>query len=95
MTNKEAIKITKEFIADLELINIPIYDNEREALKKLISTAETIRWITVMGDLNMLFDLYPNRYKINKEDWIAEKAVPLEDFLDDVYEVIKDDERRV
>ena len=43
----------------------------------------------------MLFNLDPNRYKINKEDWIAEKSVPLEDFLDDVYEVIKDDERRV
>ena len=95
MTNQEAIRTTKQFIADLEASDIPIYANEREALEKLINTAKTIRWVKIMGDLNVLFDLDPNRYKINKEDWIAERDVPLEDFLDDVYEVIKDDERRV
>lgn len=90
MTNQEAIRITKQFIADLEASDVPIYDNERKALEKLINTAKTIRWMKVMGDLNMLFDLDPNRYKINKEDWIVEKGIPLEDLLDDVYEVIKD-----
>ena len=95
MTNKEAIEIVENLIDDLATSDIPIYDNEREALEKLINTAKTIRWVKIMGDLNTLFDLDPNRYKINKEDWIAERDVPLEVFLDDVYEVIKDDERRV
>lgn len=95
MTIEEAIKTTKEFISELGACDIPIYDNEREALEKLINTAETIRWVKLMGDLSTLFDLDPTRYKINKEDWIAEKSVPLEDFLDELYEVIKDDERRV
>ena len=40
MTNQEAINTTKEFIADLEACDIPIYADEREALEKLISTAE-------------------------------------------------------
>ena len=40
MTNKEAIKTTKQFIADLEASDIPIYTDEREALEKLMSTAE-------------------------------------------------------
>ena len=95
MTIEEAIKTTKEFISDLGASDIPIYDNEREALEKLINIAEATRWVKLMGDLNVLFDLDPNRYKINKEDWITEKSVPLEDFLDDLYEVIKNDERRV
>lgn len=89
MTIKEAIKTTKEFISDLGASDIPIYADEREALEKLMNTAETIRWVKLMGDLSILFDLDPTRYKINKEDWIAEKSVPLEDFLDELYEVIK------
>lgn len=40
MTNQEAIKITQLFIDNLKACDIPIYANEREALKKLISTAE-------------------------------------------------------
>jgi hypothetical protein len=39
MTNQEAIRTTKEFIADLEASDVPIYANEREALEKLIQTA--------------------------------------------------------
>jgi signal transduction histidine kinase len=67
------------------------YDSQKEALEKLISNAEATRWVKLMGDLSMLFDLDPTRYKINKEDWIAVKSVPLEDFLDKLYEVIKND----
>lgn len=40
MTNQEAIRTTKNFIADLEASDIPIYADEREALEKLMSTAE-------------------------------------------------------
>lgn len=40
MTNKKAIKTMQQFITNLELCDIPIYANEREALEKLISTAE-------------------------------------------------------
>lgn len=90
MTNQEAIEIVEDIG-----FYVPLLDSQKEALEKLINTAKTIRWVKLMGDLSILFDLDPTRYKINKEDWIAEKGVPLEDFLDDVYEVIKDDERRV
>ena len=90
MTNKEAIDIVENIG-----FYVPLLDFQKEALDKLIKIAEATRWVKLTGDLSTLFDLDPNRYKINKEDWIAEKAVPLEDFLDDVYEVIKDDERRV
>ena len=67
---------------------VPLLDSQKEALEKLISTAEATRWVKLTGDLSTLFNLDPNRYKINKEDWIAVKAVPLEDFLDKLYEVI-------
>ena len=90
MTNKEAIDIVENIG-----FYVPLLDFQKEALDKLIKIAEATRWVKLTGDLSTLFDLDPNRYKINKEDWIAEKSVPLEDFLDDVYEVIKDDERRV
>lgn len=40
MTNQKAIEVTRFFIADLEASDIPIYADEREALEKLISTAE-------------------------------------------------------
>ena len=90
LTNKEAIEIVEDIG-----FYVPLFDSQKEALDKLIKIAEATRWIELTGDLSMLFNLDPNRYKINKEDWIAEKSVPLEDFLDDVYEVIKDDERRV
>ena len=90
MTNKEAIDIVENIG-----FYVPLLDFQKEALDKLIKIAEATRWVKLTGDLSTLFDLDPTRYKINKEDWIAEKSVPLEDFLDDVYEVIKDDERRV
>ena len=90
MTNKEAIDIVENIG-----FYVPLLDFQKEALDKLIKIAEATRWVKLMGDLSMLFDLDPNRYKINKEDWIAEKGVPLEDFLDKLYEVIKNDERRV
>ena len=90
MTNNEAIKIVENIG-----FYVPLLDFQKEALDKLIKIAEATRWVKLTGDLSILFDLDPTRYKINKEDWIAEKSVPLEDFLDDVYEVIKDDERRV
>ena len=91
MTVKEAIEIVEDIG-----FYVPLLDSQKEALEKLIQTAEAIRWITVIGDLSMLFDLDPNRYKINKEEWIIEKGMSLEDFLDKLYnEVIKNDERRV
>lgn len=90
MTNQEAIEIVEDIG-----FYVPLLDSQKEALEKLINTAKTIRWVKLMGDLSMLFDLDPNRYKVNKEDWITVKGVSLEDFLDDLYEVIKDDERRV
>lgn len=40
MTNQEAINTTKKFISDLEVCDIPIYANEKEALEKLISIAK-------------------------------------------------------
>ena len=90
MTNKEAIDIVENIG-----FYVPLLDFQKEALDKLIKIAEATRWVKLTGDLSTLFDLDPTRYKINKEDWIAEKSVPLEDFLDELYEVIKDDERRV
>jgi hypothetical protein len=87
MTNQEAIKIVNNLII---LNKDEFYPDELEAFEKLINTAETIRWMKVMGDLNLLFDLDPTRYKINKEDWIVEKGMPLEDILDELYEVINE-----
>jgi hypothetical protein len=40
MTNQEAIRITRLFIADLEASDIPIYADEKEALETLINIAE-------------------------------------------------------
>ena len=85
MTNNEAIKIVENIG-----FYVPLLDFQKEALDKLIKIAEATRWVKLTGDLSTLFDLDPTRYKINKEDWIAEKSVPLEDFLDELYEVIKD-----
>lgn len=45
MTNKEAIEITKQFIADLEASDIPIYADEKEALETLINIAEVFTHI--------------------------------------------------
>ena len=45
MTNQEAIRTTKQFIADLEASNIPIYADEREALETLINIAEVFMHI--------------------------------------------------
>ena len=40
MTNEKAIEIMQNFIANLEACDIPIYAEEREAIEKLIRTAE-------------------------------------------------------
>jgi hypothetical protein len=84
LTIKEAIEIVEDIG-----FYVPLLDSQKEALEKLISNAEATRWVKLTGDLSMLFDLDPTRYKINKEDWIADKAIPLDEFLDELYEDIK------
>lgn len=55
MTNKEAIEITKQFIADLEASDIPIYTDEREALEKLIQTAREYDAL-IASDKNYMYE---------------------------------------
>ena len=57
-------------------------------------TALNILFNEKFGDLALLFDAEDmNRYKIvqyDKEEWDVEANMPLDEFLDELYEVIND-----